>query len=207
MKTTPKMKFSEAFLNVINIKDNYNNYSGRARRSEFWYTTLICVAITTAFDCYLYYTWGESNTTNLVSLLVATYFGFPNYTCLCRRMHDIGYSSLLPGVTQTVGLAAFIFYLLSDNEAMNTAYIVFTVITLLLFGYNLVLCTKDSDKGKNRYGLSDKYVYTADDPEVMDRLFDEYGGDLSDEHDMQKEIVLWKNKRAVITLNIKLFGK
>lgn len=161
METTPSMTLSEAFRNVFNAKKNYSNYTGRARRSEFWYTTLICVVMLTVFDClfnFIEKTWGQSKATTLVDIFIFSYFCITNYSCLCRRMHDIGRSCLFPGLTLTVALVAFTCLLFSKNAAMNTACTVFTAVAALLLAYTLFLCTKDSDKGKNRYGYSDKYI-------------------------------------------------
>ena len=163
MKTTPSMTFLEALLNVLNIQKGYGSYRGRARRSEFWYTTLICIIASTLIDCVGYAVeekWGYNKNINLITTLVCAYFYIANYSCLCRRMHDIGRSCLFPGLMLVSALISLILIVCIPmrNTIAEWFCIISSAITVLLLAYTLFLCTKDSDRGRNRYGCSDKYV-------------------------------------------------
>lgn len=178
MNTTPSMTFTEAMANVFNTTKAYSNYSGRARRSEFWYTTLICTVMSLAIDGIGYLVesvWEENRFVSTVFTVAAVYFFIANYSCLCRRMHDIGRNCLLPGLTLSFAIVAFFSLMLSQNAFGKLACIVFSTITLFLLVYVLYLCTKDSFKGKNRYGYSDKYVDPNDNPELNNKFWEEYG--------------------------------
>lgn len=161
MKSTKSITFIKVFLNVFNIPKNYNNYKGRARRTEFWYTTLICIVMLLAID-YLSYlagkTWGEIHFIRIIDVLISAYFFITNYACMCRRMHDIGRSCVYPGLTLISALVAFTCLMLSQDTVVEVFCIIFTSVTALLLAYTLFLCTKDSDRGKNRYGDSSKYI-------------------------------------------------
>lgn len=183
MKTTPSMTFLEALLNVLNIQKGYGSYRGRARRSEFWYTTLICIIASTLIDCVGYAVeekWGYNKNINLITTLVCAYFYIANYSCLCRRMHDIGRSCLFPGLMLVSALISFILIVCIPmrNTIAEWFCIISSVITVLLLAYTLFLCTKDSDRGRNRYGCSDKYVDPNDNPEETEKFWKDYGNDI-----------------------------
>ena len=178
MNTTPSMTFAEALANVFNTTKAYGNYRGRARRSEFWYTTLICTIMSLAVDGIGYLVesvWEINGFVKTMFTVCSAYFLIANYSCLCRRMHDIGRSCLLPGLTLSFAIVAFISLMLTQNTIGKWTCIVFSAITFLLLAYVLFLCTKDSDKGKNRYGYSDKYVDPNDNPELNNKFWEEYG--------------------------------
>ena len=185
MNTTPRTTFAEALLNVLNISKGYRSYKGRARRSEFWYTTLICAVMSAVIDGLGYWAeqnWGYSSGKRILFDIAGAYFMIVNYSCLCRRMHDIGRSCLLPGLTLASCIATLVCLMLQGNAIADTLCVVFGVITALLLAYALFLCTKDSDKGKNRYGYSDKYVDPDDNPSVINKFWEEYGNDMLKRH-------------------------
>ncbi len=178
MNIRHRITFTEALKSVFNISKGYSCYKGRARRSEFWYTTLICIIMSLAVDGIEYFVesvWEISGFVRTMFTVVSAYFLIANYSCLCRRMHDIGRSCLLPGLTLSFAIVAFISLVLSQNTMGNWICIVLSAITLLLLAYVLFLCTKDSFKGKNRYGYSDKYVDPNDNPELNNKFWEEYG--------------------------------
>ena len=88
MNTTPSMTFAEALANVFNTTKAYSNYRGRARRSEFWYTTLICTIMSLAVDGIGYLVesaWEINGFVRPMFTVVSAYFLIANYSCLCRR--------------------------------------------------------------------------------------------------------------------------
>lgn len=178
MNTKHRMTFLEALKSVFNIYKGYSYYKGRARRSEFWYTTLICTIMSFTVDGIGYLVeslWEINGFVRTMFTVVSAYFLIANYSCLCRRMHDIGRSCLIPGLTLSFAIAAFTSLMLSQNAICRLACIVLSAITFLLLAYVLFLCTKDSFKGKNRYGYSDKYVDPNDNPEQNNKFWEEYG--------------------------------
>jgi uncharacterized membrane protein YhaH (DUF805 family) len=77
------------YLNVL--KDNYANFSGRSKRSEYWYyvlfNLLICITLLTVvftvglFGIVLYFLYA------VITLI-------PNLAVTVRRLHDIGKSGV-----------------------------------------------------------------------------------------------------------------
>ena len=190
MKTTPSMTLMDVLEKLSNVQ-NCSNYAGRARRSEFWYTTLICVVMSLACDCVFYFLeekWGANKVTGFMDTALGAYFCLTNYSCLCRRMHDINRSCLFPGLTLSFAIVSFVCLIYPKNTVAEVLCIIFTSITALLLIYTLFLCTKDSDKGKNRYGYSDKYVDPNDNPELIDKFWKEYGNDMLKRHSDSSKI-------------------
>jgi uncharacterized membrane protein YhaH (DUF805 family) len=116
---------------------NYGNFSGRARRSEFWFWTLfafLASLVASVLDGALGTSWETDygNSGGLVQLVVALGLLVPNLAIFWRRMHDIGKSG------------AWWFCLL-----IPLANIVFGIIFI-------VWAAKDSLPGSNQYGPSPK---------------------------------------------------
>jgi uncharacterized membrane protein YhaH (DUF805 family) len=76
----------EWYLKVV--RDNYANFSGRARRSEYWYFTLFNVIVAIALFVLTF----------LVPALIFVYYIYalavfiPGIAAAVRRLHDIGKS-------------------------------------------------------------------------------------------------------------------
>ena len=117
---------------------NYINFEGRCRRSEFWYFTLFIYAITLLLLIIgIAISW-DSEDNDLVNF----YFGYlipfysagmllPLLSSTFRRLHDIGKSG---------------------NYIFIALVPIFGEISLLI-----LLCY-DSEKGQNKFGPSPKYV-------------------------------------------------
>lgn len=96
------MRKSEANYNMIDwwkkvVFENYANFSGRARRSEYWYFTLGQVCLWLLFYAVLLFgVTGEDETTIMITmsvfglLLLATLL--PTLAVSVRRLHDLGKS-------------------------------------------------------------------------------------------------------------------
>ncbi len=157
----PQVGFGEA-ISICFKK--YVDFSGRARRSEYWWFMLFCFLLTLV-------TCGIGG---LVVLL-------PAYAVQVRRLHDtnrtgwwVGANVILGAVTMGLYITA-IFSLygtalhhLSNEAAMRSALlssgagwlsvisilgIVGTVLSIVIFVFTLF----DSDRGTNQYGPSPKY--------------------------------------------------
>lgn len=113
------------------VVENYANFTGRARRSEFWYFSLFkliipiiilipCVILTIIFSDNVY------APAFMVSFLVffiifEILLIIPTLAVSARRLHDIGYSgwmqliSLIPGG----GIVLLIFFLMDTQPMTN----------------------------------------------------------------------------------------
>ena len=155
MYALPKIGFCQANCNAIK---NYANFSGRIRRSEYWYFVSVVNTLTVVFlslfifficggggyyerDYYYngysdyYHTYYVYNDEGMIASMVLLCFhvGFimiPLFAATVRRLHDTGRR----GEYIFLGLVPF-----------------FGQITLLV-----ILC-KDSSQGNNEYGNSPKY--------------------------------------------------
>ena len=126
---TPGMSFVEAVQTCVTKK--YATFSGRARRSEYWYYTLfsILVSLVTSVVGGALFVHSEGDV-NILSALASIALFLPGLGVAIRRLHDIGKS----GWWYLILLVPFIGW-----------------IVLLIF-----LC-RDSDRGPNRFGPSPKY--------------------------------------------------
>ena len=152
MEPLPKVSCCKAIKTAF---VNYVNFSGRSRRSEYWsfvipvnVITCVFLGFTIFFACgggghryyydsyYYHYSYYHYNDEGLLSFIIitSTYISFimlPLFAATVRRLHDIGKR----GEFIFVGLVPF-----------------FGGITLL------VLLCKDSQKEKNEFGPSPKYI-------------------------------------------------
>lgn len=140
-------------------------FKGRARRSEFWWFSLLCFIVSTAL------TWlgafipamGE------IGVICTFLLSIPQFAAATRRLHDTGNSGWLI-------FAVFIFFLgynicslitiftHDSYEAIARAvfhdyvnYIMFLMIGSTLVIILLVFAIMDSARNENKYGPSPKY--------------------------------------------------
>ena len=139
---TIKTKLMNYYLKVL--KD-YATFSGRARRSEYWYFALfnvIFAIVASLLDRLI----GDTFTTNFGSVPMNLGYGYiyvlyalavfiPGLAVLVRRLHDVGKSGW------------FFFIIL---------------IPLVGFIWLLVLLFTDSQYGPNKYGLNPKGIGNTD---------------------------------------------
>jgi uncharacterized membrane protein YhaH (DUF805 family) len=126
------------------IKKKYADFSGRASRSEFWFFylfNLICYAILLflAFKFGFQFLW-------VFGIFVIGMI-LPSLAVLVRRLHDVnksGWFFLLPLPFDIVGR-------LSERSIGDISFI-FTIISLGISIYLLVLYCMDGDKKNNRFG-------------------------------------------------------
>ena len=119
------MSFMEAVLNVI---PNYANFSGRARRSEYWYFVLLTVIVSAVLGIL-----SQIPFLGMIATLLSGVWSLailvPSLALVWRRLHDIG----KPGVWFLIALVPLVGEIL-----------------LLIW-----LC-KDSQPGMNQYGPNPK---------------------------------------------------
>jgi len=105
----------EWYLKVM--RDNYANFSGRARRSEYWYFTLFNVLAIILLA--------------LLGLVTGIFFVFylvyiiamiiPSLAVSVRRLHDTGKSGwfILLGLVPLGGLVLLVFYCIEGDRGPN----------------------------------------------------------------------------------------
>ncbi|MGQ2983495.1 DUF805 domain-containing protein [Flavobacterium sp.] len=105
----------EWYLKVM--RDNYANFSGRARRSEYWYFTLFNVLAIILLA--------------LLGLVTGIFFVFylvyiiamiiPSLAVSVRRLHDTGKSGwfILLGLVPLGGLVLLVFYCIEGDRGSN----------------------------------------------------------------------------------------
>ena len=116
------MTFKEA---VTHVFENYANFSGRARRSEYWYFTLFSILVTTALSV-LAAIGGDRLATVFRGLsgLVSLAMFIPGLAVCWRRLHDIGKSGacwfliLIP----LVGAIILLVWYCRDSEPGDNIY-------------------------------------------------------------------------------------
>ncbi len=82
------------------VRDNYANFNGRARRSEYWYFALASALISIFLNIIDYVTG-----LGFLSLIYALAVLLPNLAVTVRRLHDINKSGwfLLIGLIPIIG--------------------------------------------------------------------------------------------------------
>jgi uncharacterized membrane protein YhaH (DUF805 family) len=166
------MTFTQAVRSALS---NYATFSGRARRSEYWwfylFTILVSLAtsgvdsvLSTAFD----------NEIGVVGTVASLLLLLPSLAVTARRLHDTGRTGwwmLLPVIpllaTAVVGFAAVFTIAFSAASTGNDISNAWPLATLALFIASgllalgalvtlLVFLCLDSKPGANKYGLSPK---------------------------------------------------
>ena len=126
------MSFKES---IVNVFQNYANFSGRARRSEYWYFTLfifLVSAVLSGLNAAVFGTDAQMTIFTVIQSLFSLATLIPSIAVTVRRLHDIGKSGW--------------FYFL----------ILIPVVGSIIL---LVWECKDSEPGTNVYGPKPKGVY------------------------------------------------
>ena len=126
------MSFNES---IVNVFQNYANFSGRARRSEYWYFTLfifLVSAVLSGLNAAVFGTDAQMTIFTVIQSLFSLATLIPSIAVTVRRLHDIGKSGW--------------FYFL----------ILIPVVGSIIL---LVWECKDSEPGTNVYGPNPKGVY------------------------------------------------
>lgn len=148
---------------------NYVNFSGRARRAEFWYYTLFVLLAMIAAMVVDTIIFGQAN---VFYYLGAIFFLLPNLATYVRRLHDTNRSGknllwyMIAYVAWIVllfvtGLQAVLICIASGNMdgIPSTFMAVLGIGGLVFFVWSIVmlvwLCT-DGTKGENKYGPDPK---------------------------------------------------
>ena len=108
------MSFPDAVRHVLS---HYADFSGRARRSEYWWFALFNLLVNLAAQL----VDNSFNTTPLFELLVTLGLFVPALAVGVRRLHDIGRSGwwLLIGLIPLVGFIILIVWFVGDSKPDN----------------------------------------------------------------------------------------
>ncbi len=106
---------------VSHVFNNYATFSGRARRSEFWYFYLFNLLIGFAAGILIALSGG------IISFLYGIYclaIIIPGIAVTCRRLHDIGRSGsyILIGFVPIVGWIFLLIWMLQDSDPGSNQY-------------------------------------------------------------------------------------
>lgn len=110
------MSFVDAVRSVLT---QYAVFSGRSRRSEYWWYTLFAVVVSlvaSQIDAAL--------GSQVVSIVLALALLLPGLGVSIRRLHDTGRSGwwLLIGLVPVVGVIVLIVFYVQDSQPMTNAY-------------------------------------------------------------------------------------
>ena len=149
------MSFGEAIKSVFS---KYATFSGRARRSEYWYFYLfnILVSIVLAFLARIQ-----------PSLVFLTYIYslaviIPGLAVAVRRLHDIGKSGwyiLVPLFPYLLLVIALTVSFVLGSEPSTTSWIIIGIFALGVLALTIMLIVwfcRDSQPGENQWGPNPK---------------------------------------------------
>ena len=172
---------------------NYINFTGRSRRSEYWFMVLwhiifLLPAIVLGFTGFFVMLAGASAYTDstiglgvlrmFLSIIYAVIYSLatliPNWAILIRRFHDTGRTMLMPliylGLSVIANIVNFIIELNDPNETNIMTSIILIVFGLANLGlgiYMIVIACLDSERKINKYGSSHKYSQYAQSPDYL----------------------------------------
>ncbi len=111
------MTFQEAINSVFS---NYANFSGRARRSEYWYFTLFNLIVSMVLSVLMRLTSGSAmfNIFRIIEIVYSLAVFIPGLAVSWRRLHDIGRSGAwyLLIFVPIVGVIVLIIWFCKDSQ-------------------------------------------------------------------------------------------
>ncbi|QRN41286.1 MAG: DUF805 domain-containing protein [Neisseriaceae bacterium] len=133
------------FLTALN---NSFKFSGRARRAEFAWFTLIATIISIPISLL------STGLPKILDLLINIIYLIPSTSVTTRRLHDLGYSGWLQTPFTLLGVY-FIFAEPPEAMTNNEVYGYFLII-LISLSFLLYLVFKDGQRKDNAYGKDPK---------------------------------------------------
>lgn len=113
------MSFGEAIGRVF---QNYANFNGRARRSEYWYFVLFNAIIGGVFGV-LGYVFDSSVVLTMIQGLYSLVILIPEIAVSTRRLHDIGKSGWWQLLELTIiGIIPLIIWYCRDSQPGENLY-------------------------------------------------------------------------------------
>ena len=143
-------------------------FSGRSRRSEYWWTVLavMAVSIVLSFLLLLSLFIGEGAIliTSILVNLISLFLSLAMLPLTFRRLHDAGHSALWLLPMPVFSVAIVIASAIESQSVMGFQdgalwiYLFFYCLVCLVYGIVLLVFTcQDSQPYTNRYGESPKY--------------------------------------------------
>ncbi|MCM0620282.1 DUF805 domain-containing protein [Nocardioides bruguierae] len=116
------MSFTDAVRHVLT---HYADFTGRARRSEYWWFYLAVVLVNIVLNILASIT-GDAGAVlfGIISVIVSLGLIVPVIAVGVRRLHDIGRTGwwLLIGLVPFVGFVVLIVFFVMDSEPGDNAY-------------------------------------------------------------------------------------
>ena len=105
---------------------NYANYSGRARRQEYWYFTLVNVLVNLVMGIIDRVISSVMQMGNLgfFGVIYALFIMIPSIVVTVRRLHDsgrVGWWALIAFVP-IIGILVLLYFLIQDSEEGSNQY-------------------------------------------------------------------------------------
>ena len=148
------------------VFENYANFSGRARRSEYWYYTLMTIIISVVLmilDEVLGLKFGATKSSGILNSIYSLAVLIPGLAVSVRRLHDIGKSGKLLLLFYIAIIALAVVMVVSGLSLFMTGSgtpgIGFFIPLLLIVAMSiwmLVLYCTEGDQGANKYGSDPK---------------------------------------------------
>lgn len=160
MQTTPMLSFPKAIKKAFR---DYAVFSGRSRRSEFWWFALFNTVVTVGLQ-FAFFTISVITGLVWVKFLVYLYSLatlIPSFAVAVRRLHDTGRSG---GWTVGLFFSAFPMIPTLPLAVWNGyiwAVVILSLCALICLAFSitiLVFCASDSSTYSNKYGPSPKYI-------------------------------------------------
>lgn len=111
------MSFGEA---IVSVFSKYAEFSGRARRSEYWYFVLfqILLSAALAFAAYM------DSALSILGFIASLVLFIPSLAVEVRRLHDIGKSGwyVLIRLVPPVGIVLLLIWLCSEGDPNNNQF-------------------------------------------------------------------------------------
>ena len=124
MKALPRFGCCQGFKNAL---CNYFNFSGRARRSEYWwfkfnYFLILFFALIPA--CFIKDEDKRNKVLLIVEGVIGLSFFFPNLAVTIRRLHDTGRSGcfVLLALVPIIGDFILLYFTLCDSQELVNEY-------------------------------------------------------------------------------------
>jgi uncharacterized membrane protein YhaH (DUF805 family) len=117
------MTFSQAVSSVLLNK--YATFSGRARRSEYWWWYLfvtIVFVVAGILDRAVGFTYSDTTVGGgWIATIAGIVFLIPNLAVAVRRLHDTGRTGwwLLIGLVPVIGFFVLLYFFVLDSENDN----------------------------------------------------------------------------------------
>lgn len=122
---------SESQFNMVDwakkvVVENYANFEGRARRSEFWYYNLLYFIVSLGITI-LVYVFGEGSTLgtafNLLSTVLSLGLLVPSLAVGARRLHDINKSGWWQLLSLTIiGIILLLVWWFQEGDRHSNEY-------------------------------------------------------------------------------------